>query len=86
MTEEESLGIINKIVGPKGFKAELMPGIRRVCVLGDARKYVPVFILTGPLVLPEVLAQMSTEITNHADAIAVWDISDLKEQITKAVD
>lgn len=59
------LAAIQKMVAPYGFKAELWPDIKRVCVRGDSRAYLPAVNLVGIPSSYEVLAQISTAITNQ---------------------
>lgn len=67
MTDEEMLRIANEIANPHGFTAEFLPGIRRVGVGGDSRRYGPVVVLVGPFISHEVLALISTEIMNQTE-------------------
>ena len=65
MTNDAILAAIQEMVAPYGFKAELWPDIKRVCVRGDSRAYLPTVNLIGIPPNHEVLAQISTAITNQ---------------------
>jgi GMP synthase PP-ATPase subunit len=62
---EEILRIANEIAGKHGLKAEFLEGIQSVGVGGDERSYTPVICLVGPFPGHEILAKISSEISNH---------------------
>ncbi len=63
---EEILKIATEIVVPYGLEVEIFPDIFSVGVQGDSRTYTPVVNLIGPFPGHEVLAKISTEISNTA--------------------
>jgi hypothetical protein len=71
--EESILRRANEIADRHGFRAELLPGVRSVGIGGDARLYMPVIVLVGPRLGldDEVLAQLSTEISNNTGGCRV---------------
>lgn len=64
MTTEEIVERVNVIVTPYGLEAEILEGINSVGVGGDNRTYTPVICLRGEFPGWEVLAKLSTEISN----------------------
>ncbi|TSC71968.1 MAG: hypothetical protein G01um101438_799 [Parcubacteria group bacterium Gr01-1014_38] len=78
MSEEDILRSVNEIVAPYGLRAEIFGGIRRVCVRGDARAYLPVLNLIGPFPGYDVLAALSTKISN------IFDIGGVTFQVAAA--
>ena len=64
MTIEEIVARANVIVAPYGLKAEILKGIHSVGVGGDNRTYTPVICLKGKFPGWDVLATLSTEISN----------------------
>jgi hypothetical protein len=71
MTEEEIVAAANVIVAPHGLQAEILGGIKRVGVQGDERTYGPVLVLTGPYPTNEVLAEISSQLTNKLPVTGV---------------
>lgn len=63
-TNQEILARANEIVSPYGLEAEILEDIFSVGVGGDDRTYTPVINLKGPFPGYEVLAKLSTEISN----------------------
>jgi len=78
--ESKMLEIANEIANPHGLKAEFLMGedgrpARKVCVVGDARKYNPICILVGPPLDQETLAEISVQISNNADMTCTYDLN-----------
>lgn len=64
METQEIVECINQIVCPHRLYAEIPPDIRSVGVGGDERTYLPIVFLVGPFPGWEILAELSSEITN----------------------
>lgn len=64
MNEQQMLAVAQSIAARHGLAVEILPDIRSVGVGGDARTYTPVVCLTGPWPGHQVLASVSTEISN----------------------
>ncbi len=64
MEREIMLLRANEIANPYGLTAFFLEGIVSVGVQGDQRTLTPVIVLTGPFPGHEVLAQVSTAISN----------------------
>ena len=60
----EILQQINGIVAQYGLRAEYLEGIQTVGVQGDDRSYTPTVVLVGPFPGHEVLATLSSKISN----------------------
>lgn len=67
LSEEELSRQANAIAEKYGLSASIEPDIRAVAVRGDNREYFPVATLRGPFPGWEVMAEVSTEITNKLD-------------------
>lgn len=83
MSSEDMVRCINEIVAPYNLHAELFPDVvKRVCVRGDARAYLPVINLIGPGPLPDydILEKLSTKITNEFDVGGVTIQVALKDE------
>ncbi len=65
MSEEEALEIANKIIEPHGLKAEFLGDVYSVGVGGDCRSYTRIIVLTGSYPGDEILASLSTKISNN---------------------
>ncbi len=64
MTEVETLKMANEIVAPHGLRAEFLGDVHSVGVGGDCRSYTRVIVLVGPYPGEEILASLSTKISN----------------------
>ena len=64
IVSQDDLANINEIVSPYNLRAEIIAGIMRVGVRGDARAYLPVVNLIGPFPDYDILSDLSTQITN----------------------
>lgn len=64
MSETEILEAANKIVGLYGLKAEFLGNVYSVGVGGDNRTYTRTLVLMGPNPGDEILASLSTKISN----------------------
>lgn len=71
MEDSDILRVANEIAAPHGLRAELLPGVKRVGVAGDCRTYKPVVFLTGRFPGHDVLASVSTEISNRTEGCGV---------------
>lgn len=83
MNNCQTLQIANEIANRHGLTAEFLMGhdgqpARKVCVVGDDRKYNPICVLSGPPVDHEMLADISLEISNRVDITCVYDITPIK--------
>lgn len=67
MSEEKILKIANEIVGPHGLRAEFLGDALSVGVGGDFRTYTRIIVLVGPHPGDEVLASLSTKISNNTN-------------------
>ena len=67
MTNDAMLSAIQEMVSPYGLKAELWSDVKRVCVRGDGRAYLPILNLIGFPPDQETLGRISTAITNQFD-------------------
>ncbi len=65
MTEAEALALANEIVAPYDLIAEFLGDVRTVGVQGDYRTYTRAIVLIGPFPGWDVLALLSTEISNR---------------------
>lgn len=75
-----NLRIASGVAARHGLTAEYLIGlngqlIRKVCVVGDDRKYIPVCIIKGAWPGHEILADVSLEISNLADVTCVYELS-----------
>ena len=66
MTDEEMLAIANEIANPYQLKAIFLGEACSVGVMGDGRTVTRVIVLEGPYVDQEILADISTEISNRS--------------------
>jgi hypothetical protein len=85
MTEPEMLIIANEVASRHGLVAEYLTAYngkpaRKVCVVGDDRKYNPICVLKGPFPGYETLADISLEISNRADITCTYDITPNTQQ------
>lgn len=67
MTDAEIVQRANDLVTPFGLNAEILPGIRSVGIRGDARAYLPTMNLSGAFPGHDILAELSTRITNELE-------------------
>ncbi len=65
MSEIEILELANKIVAPHGLRAEFIGDFLSVGVGGDNRTYTKIMVILGLWSGHEVLASLSTEISNR---------------------
>ena len=64
MSREEILLKAEEIAAREDLKVEFLEDVQSVGVGGDDRTYTPVLVLIGPFPGWDVLAKISTEITN----------------------
>lgn len=71
MEDSDILRVANEIAAPHGLRAELLPGVKRVGVAGDSPTYKPVVALVGSFPGHDVLASVSTKISNRTEGCTV---------------
>lgn len=71
MEDSDILRVANQIAAPHGLRAEVPPGVKSVGVAGDSRTYKSVVVLTGRFPGHDVLASVSTEISNRTEGCRV---------------
>ena len=63
--EEQALAVANQLATPHGLRAEFLGDAKSVGIGGDCRTYTRVMVLIGKWPGDEVLAQISTAISNR---------------------
>jgi GMP synthase PP-ATPase subunit len=78
MCETEMLRIANEIVWPHGMTAEFLGDWMSVGVQGDNRTYTRVIVISGGNYSAELIAELSTQISNRVPVNRVtYDIMSL---------